>query len=224
MRKAKFFFIMILWGILGVALASWAYTGSRTEEEPEVTSSREADTSVVKVYGPDALTELAKGAIQEKRPDVAIETYYKPLKNKVWIEGTTGAGYIPLSPGRVDRMEAARAKGGSVYSALCSQQKGVIQKTVGVERDRVRVERKEYRTIRRKYYVRPICPPPPAICVPLVNFGFVIGGPYPFYGYRAYGMWGGHGHQVYRGGRGYRSFHAAYRDHHASGSFHRGRK
>jgi hypothetical protein len=96
-RKAKFFFIMIVWGILGVALASWARRGYRIEEEREVTSSREAEISVVKVYGPDVLTELAKRAIQEERPDVAIETYYEPLKNKVWIEGTTGAGYAALT-------------------------------------------------------------------------------------------------------------------------------
>ena len=97
MRKAKFFFIMIVWGILGVASASWAQTGYRIEEERQVTSSREADISVVKVYGPDVLTDLAKRAIQEERPDVAIETYYEPLKNKVWIEGKTGAGYSVLS-------------------------------------------------------------------------------------------------------------------------------
>ena len=224
MRKAKFFFIMIVWGILGVASASWAQTGYRIEEEREVTSSREADISVVKVYGPDVLTDLAKRAIQEERPDVAIETYYEPLKNKVWIEGKTGAGYMPLSPKRVERMQAARAKGGSVYSALCSQQKGVIQKTVGVENEWVRIERREYRTERRICYVRPICPPPLAICVPPVNVGFVIGGHYPFYGYGGHGRWVDARHPYYRGGRAHPSFYPAYRGHYPSGPLHRGPK
>ena len=87
MRKPKLFLIMTLWGILGVALVSWAQTGYRIEEERRVTSSREADIPVVKVYGPDVLTELTRQAIQERQSDVAVETYYKALKNKVWFEG-----------------------------------------------------------------------------------------------------------------------------------------
>jgi hypothetical protein len=217
MRKPKFFFIMTVLGILCLGVTSWAQAGYRAEEEWEVTSSRQT----VKVYGPDVLTKLAARAIQEERPDVAIETYYKPLKNKVWIEGTTGNGYMSLSPQRVDRLQAARAKGGSVYSALCTQQKGVIQKTVGEESDWVRVEPKKSRARR---YVRTICPPAPAILVPfvpMVNVGVIVGSSYRFHGYRAYGIWG---HHRYHYGRGFRSFHRAYRSHHASRSFHRGRR
>ena len=198
-------------------------TGYRIVEKRGVTSSREADIPVVKVYGPDVLTDLTRQVIQEKRPDVAIETYERPLKDKVWVEGTTGAGYMPLSPERVDRMQAARAKGGSVYSALCSQQKGMIQKTVGVERVSRRVERNEYRTVIRRHYVQPICTPPTTICVSPVNVGFVIGGSYPIYGYGAYGIWGDHRYHDYRGTKEYLSFHEGYRGHHVSGSFHRGR-
>ena len=188
-----------------------------------MTSSREANIPVVKVYGPDVLTDLTREAIQEKRPDVAIETYDRPLTDKVWVEGTTGAGYIPLSPERVGRMQAARAKGGSVYSALCSQQKGIIHKTVGVERVSHRVARNEYRTVIRRHYVQPICLPPPTIYVQPVNVGVVIGGGYPIYGYRAYGMWGDRHHHDYWAARGSLPSHAGYRGDHISRSFHRGR-
>lgn len=226
MKKAKFFLVMAVWGILGVTLTSWAQTGYRLEEEREVTSRREADVSAVRVYGPDGLTDLVRQAIQEEWPDVAVETYYKPLKNKVRIEGATGTGYMPLSPKRVERMQAARAKRGSVYAALCSQQKGVIQKTVGEASDWVRIERKEYRTERRVCYARPMCPPPPppAVFVPPVNVGVVIGGPYPPYGYRAHGMWGGRGDHGYRGTRAHPRFYPAHRGHYPVGSFYRGQR
>ena len=75
MKRGKFFFIMILCGVLGVASASWAQTGPR----------READYPVVRVYGPDVLTDLAGEAIMEVRPDVVIVKDYKPLKNKVCL-------------------------------------------------------------------------------------------------------------------------------------------
>jgi hypothetical protein len=220
-EKGKFFFIIIAWGILGVASASWAQTGYRFEEERELTYGRGAGFSVVKVYGPDVLTELAGEAIQERRPDVSIKTYYKPLKGKVWIEGTTGSHYMSLSPKRVDLMQTARAKGESVYSALCSQQKGVIQHTLGMKQVS---RREEYRTETRIYYVQPICPPPPPIAIwaPPVNVGFVIGGHYPFYGYGGHGRWGVGRHPYYQGGGAYRSFHPAHRGHNPSGLFHRG--
>jgi hypothetical protein len=81
MKKGKFFFV-ILCGILIVVSASWAQTGSPSEA---VTNSRGADSPVVNVYGPEVLTDLATQAIQEKRPDVVIVQYDKPLKNKVLI-------------------------------------------------------------------------------------------------------------------------------------------
>ena len=107
MKKGKFFFIILL-GILTVVSASWAQTGSRFEE---AANSREADSPVVNVYGPAVLTDLAAQAIQEKRPDVVIVQQDKPLKNKVMIEGTTGTGYMPLSPKRVGLLQAAKARG-----------------------------------------------------------------------------------------------------------------
>jgi hypothetical protein len=165
MKKGKLFFI-ILCGILSVVSASRAQTESRSEG---VTNSREADSPVVNVYGPEVLTDLAGQAIQEKRPDVVIVQYYKPLKNKVLIEGKTGSDYMPLSPKRVGLLQAAKAKGGSVYSALCSEQKGVIKKTVGMKKVAHRVERKEYRTETREYYVQPVYPPPPAAYVTPVS-------------------------------------------------------
>ncbi len=64
MKKGKLFFIIIMWGILGVAVASWAQTGQRADGRV-VTYSREADSSVVMVYDPDPLAELARQAIQE---------------------------------------------------------------------------------------------------------------------------------------------------------------
>lgn len=225
MKKAECFLIMIFWGVFGLALTSWAQTGYRIEEERVGTSSREADISVVRVYGPQALTELAKRAIQEERPDVAVETYYEPLKNKVRIEGTSGTGYMPLSPKRVERMRAATAKGASVYAALCSQQKGVIQKTVGAGSDWVRIERREYRAERRICYVRPICPPPPpTVFVPPVNGGVVIGRPYPLNGYRGYGMWVSWGDHGYRG-RGAHPFpYPVHRGHYPLGPIYRGHR
>lgn len=226
MKKATFFLVIIVWGILGVTMNSWAQPGYQIEGEREVASSREAGSSVVRVYGPDTLTELAREAIQEERPDVAVETYYEPMRNKVRIEGTTGTRYMPLSPKRVERMQTARAKGGSVYAALCSEQKGVIQKTVGEGSDWVRIERREYRTERRICHVRPMCPPPlpPAIFVPPVNVGFVIGGPYPPTGYRAYGIWGGRGDHGYRAGRAHPSFYPAHRGHYPAAPFYRGHR
>lgn len=214
MKKGKLFFIILL-GILTVVSASWAQTGSRFEE---VANSREADSPVVNVYGPAVLTDLAAQAIQEKRPDVVIVQQDKPLKNKVLIEGTTGTGYMPLSPKRVGLLQAAKARGGSVYSALCGEQKGVIKKTVGMKKVVAnRVEWKEYRTETRKNYVQPVYPPPPAVYVSPVSVVYSLGGYYPFYGYRGYG-----GYPYYRGWRGYRSFHSANRGHFSSGSFHRG--
>ncbi|MCE5242860.1 MAG: hypothetical protein ABFD98_08150, partial [Syntrophobacteraceae bacterium] len=206
-----------------------AQTGYRVEEERRVTTSREADRPVVKVYGPDALTGLAGQAIREQRSDVTVETYYKPLKNKVFIEGTSGSDYMPLSPKRVDRMEAARAKGGSVYAALCTEQKGVIRKTVGGDKGWVRLERKKTRVTR---YVRTICPPPPAVFVPAVRVGVLVGGPcvtvgppYPVYGYRAYGAWGVHRDHYYHEGRGYYPSHGGHGPPpHGPGSFHRDRR
>jgi hypothetical protein len=183
MRKGKFFFIT-LWGILGVASASWAQTGSG------VTNSPEANPPVVNVYGPDVLTDLAGQAVQEKRPDVVIVQNYKPLKNKVLIEGTTGSGAMPLSPKRLRLLLAAKARGESVYSALSSEQKGVIKKTVGTKKVVHRVERKEYRTETREYYVHPVYAGPPAVYVPPAGVGFGVCGCYRFYGYRGYGRWG----------------------------------
>ncbi len=223
MKKGKFFFI-ILCGILGVVTASWAQTGSQSEE---VTSSSEADSPVVNLYGPDVLTDLAGQAIQEKRPDVVIVQYDKPLKNKVLIEGTTGSAYMPLSPKRVGLLQAAKARGGSVYSALCSEQKGVIQKTVGMKKVVHRVERNEYRTETRQYRqynVQPAYPPPPAVYISPVSVVYGIGGYYGFYGYRGYGRWGYGRHPYYRGWRGHRSFHTAYGGHYSSGSLHRGHR
>jgi len=222
MKKGKLFFIILL-GILSVASASWAQTVSRPEG---ATNSRDADSPVVNVYGPDVLTDLAGQAIQEKRPDVVIVQNYKSLKNKVLIEGTTGSGYMPLSPKRVGLLQAAKARGGSVYSALCSEQKRVIKKTVGMKKVVHRVERREYRTETREYYVQRIYPPPPAVYVPPAGFGFGIGGYHGFYGHRGYGRWGygRYPYSHYRGWRGHRSFHTAHRGHYHSGSFHRGHR
>ena len=221
MKKTGFFLIVVLWAILCVASSSRAQTGTRVVEERVVTSSHEADSSVVKVYGPDGLTELAGQAIREERPGVVVETYSKPLKNKVYIEGTTGTGYMALSPARVNRLEKARDQGGSVYAALCSQQKGVIQKTVGKDSGWTRIERKKVRTT---CYVRRVCPPPPVVFVPAVNVGYYVGGPYPVYaygyGYRGYGVWGAPYYPYYRGGRGYHPGHGGHGPHQSSGRHH----
>ncbi len=225
MKKVKLFLIVIAWAVFGLALTAWAQTGYRVEGKRVETSSREADFSVVRVYGPRALTELAQQAIQEKRPDVAVETYHEPLRNKVRIEGTTGTGYMPLSPKRVERMRAARAKGGSVYEALCSQQRGVIQKTVGEASDWVRIERREYRTERRICYVRPICPPPPPIVlVPPVNVGVAIGRPYSWHGYPAYGTWVGRGDHGYRAMGAHPFPHPVHHGHLPVGPIYRGHR
>jgi len=196
MRQGKFFYIIIVWGVLGAVSASWAQTGSRFKG---ATSGREADFSVVNVYGPDELTELAGQAIQEKRPDVAIVEYYKPLKNKVWIEGTAASEYMPLSLKRAGILQAARARGESVYSALSGEQKGVIKRTVGMKKVARGVERKKYRAETRKYYVRLIYPPPPVVYFPGAGVGLGIGGYYPFYGYRSYGGWEYGRYPYYRG-------------------------
>ncbi|MHC1744997.1 MAG: hypothetical protein AB9873_18495 [Syntrophobacteraceae bacterium] len=218
MKKGRLF-VIIVWGILAAASASWAQPGYRIEEERQVAYGRRAEPSVVKVYGPNELTGLAAQAIQERRPDVSVEAYYKPLKNKVWIEGTTGSDSMSLSPKRVDLMRAARARGESVHAALCTQQKGVIQQTVGIKE--VSLQR-EYRTETRVYYVQPICPPPPiAVCAPPVPVGLVLGGHYPFYGH---GSWGVGRRPYYHGGRGFRPFHPAHRGHNPSGFFHRGHR
>lgn len=221
MKDERFFLILIVCGILGFASVSPAQTGNRSGAEDGAAHSREADSQVVKVYGSEVLTELTAQAILERRPDSVVVRHYKPLKNKVWIEGTTGSDYMPLTPQRVKLMQAARDQGGSVYSALCSEQKEVIHQTVGVEKASRRVERKEYR---RQYYVRPVCPPPPPVCVAPVNAGFYADGYYPFYGYGGYG-YGGYG--WWRGGRypyyhhgwgGYHSYHHSGGHYHGGGS------
>ena len=217
MRKAQFFIFVILLGTLCIASSAPAQSGYGVAEERVATSSSAADVSIVKVYGPAPLTDLARQAIMEKQPDVKVETYYKPLKNKVYIEGTTGSSYMSLSPQRVHRMEAARSKGKSVYAALCAQQRKVVQNTTGVENKWVRVERKQVRTTRT---VRVVAAPPPPIIVPAVSVGYFAGPPYPYYGYRAwwgpryYGYYGGwRGHRYYHGYHGYRG---GYRTSHAS--------
>lgn len=215
MTKWKSSLIIIAWAILGIMPVSWAQTGSRWER---AAYNNEAGQSVVRVYGPDALTDLAEQAILEKRPDVAVVKYSEQLANKVRIEGTTGSDYMPLSPKRVKVLKAARARGGSVYSALCSEQKGVIHRTVGVKKVTRTVERKVYRT---RYYTRVVCLPPPAVYVAPVSAGYAVGGYYPFYGYAGYGGWGVGGYGgYYAGGFGHRSFHHG--GHHHSGGFHRG--
>lgn len=213
MKKGKFLFLIIACGILGLASAPLAQTDYRSEAEQEVTYSRQADSPMVKLHGPDALTDLAAQAILEKRPGITIERHHKSLKNKVWIEGTTGSDYMPLSPKRVNRMRAARDKGESVYSALCAQQKDVIEQTVGTDDASRHVEWKVYRERRR---ARAICPPPPVVCVPRANVGVVVGGYRPVHRYGAYGQWRGGRYPYYRGVRGYRSFHYGYRGHYPS--------
>lgn len=199
MKKRAFLFIVVAWGILWMPSSSSAQPGYLFGEEPEPARARGGNSSVVKVYGPDELTELAGLAIRERRPDVSIDTSYQPLKNKVWIEGTTGSDYMPLSPKRVSLLQAARANGRSVYAALCSQQKAVIQNTVGMQQT---FRREEYRTEARVIYVRPIGPPPPplAVYVPPVPIGIFWGGGYPFYGYRGAGYWGPGRRPFFHGG------------------------
>jgi len=228
MKRGRFSLIFIVCGILCLSSASWAQTESRWEQ---VASSGEANSPVVRVYGPDVLTDLAERAIQERRPDVAIVKYHESLKNKVRIEGTTGSGYMQLSPKRVNIVQAAVARGGSAYSALCNEQKGVIQRTVGTEKVTRRVERKEYR---RRVYVQTVCPPSPVVYVAPVSVGYAFGGYYPFLGYTGYagyrgyagyggyGAWRGGHHGYYRGGMGYHSSHQG--GHHSSGAFHRGHR
>lgn len=98
----------------------------------------------------------------------------------MWIEGTTGSGYMALSPKRVRLMEAASTRGGSVYAALCEEQQRVIQSTVGIRRVFRAVER-EYRVETRTYYVRPVyfSPPPPPVCVYPANVVYGYGGGLP---------------------------------------------
>lgn len=192
MVKHIFSFVLIAWGILGLTSASLAQT------------SREANSSVIKVYGPDMLTDLVGQAVLEKRPDAVVVRHDKALRNKVWVEGPTGSGYVPLSPKRVKLMHAARARGGSVFAALCDEQKGVIQQATGIREVSRRIVRKEYRT---EYYARAVSPPPPppAVYVPPVNV--VFDGYYPFYGYGGYyGWWRDGRHHYYPGGGGHRYY------------------
>lgn len=204
MKKGLFFFIVIPGVVLALVSVSRAQTGSGFVEEREVTYHRDAKPSV-NVYGPERLIDLAGQAIQEKRRDVVIVEHYKPLRHKVLIEGTTGSGYMPLSPKRVRLMEAARDHGRSVYSVLCSDQKKVIERTVGIRRVYRPVVR-EYRVVRR-YYVQPVyvAPPPPPVYVYPAFCGF--GGFYPAHAYGSYGGWPGR----YPGGWGaYRYYRGAY--------------
>lgn len=221
MKKGMLFLIVILGGILTVVSASWAQTGSEFMDGRGVAYSRDA-VEPVNLYGPKVLTDLAGQAIEEKRPDVEIVEHYEPLRHKVWIEGTTGSDYMPLSPKRVRLMEATRARRGSVYSVLCSEQKRVIERTVGIRRVCAPAVR-EYRIVTR-YYVRPVYvpPPPPPVSIYPVNVGFGFGGFYPPYAYGGYGRWPGRypyyggwgGYRSYRGGYGGlypRAFHRGYR-------------
>lgn len=212
MKKGMFFFIAALVGVLAMASACPAQTG----EEGEAAYSRDANRSV-NVYGPQPLADLAGQAIQENRPDVVVVEHYKRLNHKVWIEGTTGSGYMPLSPKRVRLMEAAKAGGRSVYAALCEEQKGVIQRTVGVRTVCRPVER-EYRVVTRTYYVRPVYPPPPPppVYVYPANVAYGCVGCYPFYAYGGYAGW--RGSYGWYGG-GYRYYHGGYR-----GAYYRGRR
>ncbi len=223
MKKGAFLFIVVAWGILWMAASSSAQPGYPFEEEPELAYAAGGSASVVKVHGPDELTELAGQAIREKRPDVLIDTYYKPLKNKVWIEGTTGSDYMPLSPKRVSLLQAARANGRSVYAALCSQQKGVIHNTVGMQQA---FRREAYRTEARVVYVRPVCAPLPplAVYVPPVPVGVYWGGGYPFYGYRGPGYWGPRHRPFFHGGGGHHPWHRAPGGHRPVGFLHRGHR
>ncbi len=212
MRKKSFVFIVALCGILGAASASQADTGSRWQVVYN------SESTEVKVYGPPELTRLAREAIRERRPGVAIEEYTESFKNKVWIEGTTGAGYMELSPGRVKAMRAAKTRGQSVYAALCAEQQGVISKTVGAPA--IGVAREEKRTVAERTYVRRVVVPPPVYVSPPV----VVGGYYPYYGYAGYSWWRyGHRYPYYRGWKGHDPYHAAYGGHYVSGPYHRAR-
>lgn len=221
MKKGTFFFIVAMGGALAVVSASFAQTGSGLTEERDAAYSRDAERSV-NIFGPEALTDLAGQAIQEKRPDVVIVEHYKPLRRKVWIEGTTGSGYMPLSPKRVRLMEAAGARGKSVYSVLCGEQKRVIERTVGIKRV-VRPVVREYRIVTR-YYVRPVYipPPPPQSCVYPVNAFFCFRGFYPFYAYGGYGRWPDR-YPRYGGWAGYRYYRGGYRGYYP-GAFYRGNR
>jgi hypothetical protein len=226
MEKRKLCFLVMVLGTLGVASVPCAQTQYRVEERKPATPSVWSDRSLVRIYGPDALTELAAQAIHEKRPHVGIERYRKALKNQVWIEGTTGADYMPLSRRRVDLMRDARARGESVFAALCNEQKGIIEMTVGMKDVPPPVEREYYRTEIRRYYVGPMCPlpPPPAVFIPAVNAGAVIGAHFPVYGYGSSGGWWGMRRPYHAGGRAFRSIHPAPEIHSRSGPFHRGYK
>ncbi len=200
MAKYILSFLFIALGILGLTSASSAQT------------SRGANSSVVKVYGPDVLTDLVGQAILEKRPDAVVVRHDKALRNKVWVEGPTGSGYVPLSPKRVRLMQAARAGGGSVFAALCDEQKGVVQQATGIREGSRRVVRKEYR---EEYHVRAVSPPP-AVYAPAVNV--VVGGYYPFYGYGGYyGWWRDGRHHYYSGWGGHRYYNHG--GHRPSGSY-----
>ncbi len=217
MKKGLFFFLLIPGVVLVLVSVSRAQTGSGFVQGREPVYHRDAKQSV-NVYGPERLTDLAGLAIQEKRRDVVIVEHYKPLGSKVWIEGTTGSAYMPLSPKRVRLMETARDHGRSVYSALCSAQQKVIQRTVGIRRVYRPVVR-EYRVV-RKYYVQPVyvAPPPPPVRVYPVVYGF--GGFYPVYSYGSYGGWPGRYHGGWGGYRYYRGGNGG----HYPGAFHRGHR
>lgn len=216
MKRAMFFFVVALWAIPAAVPVCRAQTGPGAVDGSEVAYSPNAGHSV-DVYGPKVLTDLAGQAIQERRPDVVVVEHYKALRHKVWIEGTTGSGYMDLSPKRVRLMEAASTRGGSVYAALCEEQQRVIQSTVGIRKVSRSVER-EYRVETRTYYVRPVySPPPPPVCVYPATVVYGFGGAYPFY---AYGGYGGRPDPHYRGRGGYGYYHGEYGGHY-SGSFYR---
>ncbi|MGC8490211.1 MAG: hypothetical protein ACP5SH_00600 [Syntrophobacteraceae bacterium] len=217
MKRGLFFFLIIPGVVLGLISVSRAQTESGFAQGREAGYHRDAKQSV-NVYGPERLIDLAGQAIQERRRDVVIVEHYKSLRHKVWIEGTTGSGYMPLSPKRVRLMEAARNHGRSVYSALCSDQQKVIERTVGITRVYHPVVR-EYR-VEKRYYVQPVYvePPPPPVYVYPAVYGF--GGFYPAYSYRSYGGWSG---RYYGGWGGYRYYHGGYGGHYP-GAFHRGHR
>lgn len=126
MKKGMFFFIVALVGVLALASACPAQTG----EEREAAYSRDASRSV-EVYGPQPLADLAGQAIQENRPDVVVVEHYKPLRHKVWIEGTTGSGYMPLSPKRVRLMEAAKTGEEAFMRRFATSKKGSFKERSG---------------------------------------------------------------------------------------------
>lgn len=209
MKHKELFLTITVWGILGVAWASWAQSGSPYHESLGVAYGREAGNAAVKLHGPDLLTGLVEQAIREKRPNVAVEIHYEPLQNKVRIEGTTGSGTVPLSPKRVELMQAARREGRSVYAALCSEQKGVIERTVGMKSVPRHVEREAHRIEETVCfsYVQPICPLPPPQVLCALPVGVFIGVPPLYVGHGIHGRWRIAYHPYLRGARAYRALH-----------------